>query len=527
MELHITATAKKKGILPRGIQISSLLRVLLLGLGPAATVLLCQAISLQSWGEAAVWIGGHFQAAALMWLLLTCGGAALWGLTRLSGLALLLIQLGPIGLTLVSYYKAVINGEPLRLSDLALAGNLRNVAGFAMDRITFSPVTISALAAAAALVLAGIVLDILTRKHWTSLRTGAAAAGTALVVLAVAVTGWAEPFCAQQYEAYTVQADRDGACGVSLSLLSALIGSTSQGSQDYSEVGMVQLLGEMYRDQAAQTPSEDLPHIIFVMNESFMDVTRLPNVTFSQDPVSHYHALQKEAQYGRFYSVTSGGGTGWVEIEAFTGVPSAMLDPSRANTELSAEEYAVLPSYVRTLRENGYRTIGFHAHTDELYNRSFTFPQVGFEEMYFVEDYLQEGTYTGGYFDDSSSADVIISLFEENRRDPCFLYTMTMQNHQPYYAGRYEEDPVTVSSDLLSEEELAVLQCYTDGIWYADAMLGKLVDYFSQVDEPVILVFAGDHTASMFLSEADSVYSKTGYITASSSARWTVDNIFW
>ena len=149
MELHITATAKKKGILPRGIQISSLLRVLLLGLGPAATVLLCQAISLQSWGEAAVWIGGHFQAAALMWLLLTCGGAALWGLTRLSGLALLLIQLGPIGLTLVSYYKAVINGEPLRLSDLALAGNLRNVAGFAMDRITFSPVTISALAAAA------------------------------------------------------------------------------------------------------------------------------------------------------------------------------------------------------------------------------------------------------------------------------------------------------------------------------------------------------------------------------------------
>ena len=29
--------------------------------------------------------------------------------------------------------------------------------------------------------------------------------------------------------------------------------------------------------------------------------------------------------------------------------------------------------------------------------------------------------------------------------------------------------------------------------WDADAMLGKLTEYFSQVDEPVILVFWGDH----------------------------------
>ena len=522
MELHTTASAGRRTLLPG--RTAPLLRDLLLVLGPAAAVLICQAISLQSWGEAVLWIGSHLQAAVLLWLLLACWAVILWGLTRLTGLSLLLIQALPVGFTLVSYYKAVINGEPLRLSDLALAGNLRNVAGFAMDRITFSAVTISALAAVVVLAALGGLLDAAAWKSRPPFRQSAGAAGIALVALAAAVAGWAEPFCTAQYETYAAQADRDDACGVPLSLLSALVGAKNQGSQDYGEVRMTKLLGDMYKDQSAQAQAAEKPHIIFVMSESFIDVTRLPNVDFSEDPVSNYHALQDTAQYGRFYSVTSGGGTGWVEMEAFTGVPSEMLDPATANTELSAEEYAALPSYVRTLSDNGYRTIGFHAHTSELYNRAFTFPQVGFDEMHFFEEYMQEGTYTGGYFDDNSSADVIISLFEENRQDPCYIYTMTMQNHQPYYAGRYDEDPVTVTSDRMTEEELAVLQCYTAGIWYADQMLGKLVDYFSQVDEPVILVFAGDHTASMSLSEEDSVYSKLGYVSSARSTGWSLED---
>ena len=520
MELHTTTGAEQKIRLPGGLRRRTLAAGLLL-LGPAVTVIACQAISLQSWGEAAAWIGGQIQAAGLTWLLLVCAAVFSFGVTRLAGLSLLLVQTVPVALTLVSYYKAVINGEPLRLSDFALAGNFGDVAGFALDRITISPVTGSALAAAVALVLLGIVLDVWTRKNRPAFRSSMAAAGISLVVLAVTVAGWAEPFCTVSYETYTTQAGRDDACGVSLSLLSALIGAKNQGSEDYGEARMMRVMGDMWKDQEAQPMAEEKPHIIFVMNESFMDVTRLPNVAFSQDPVSNYHALQSSSQYGRFYSVTSGGGTGWAEMEALTGVPPAMLDPAKANTELSAEEYAALPSYVQTLSENGYHTIGFHAHTSEMYNRAVTFPEVGFDEMHFYEEYMQEGTYTGGYFDDNSSADVIISLFEENREDPCYIYAMTMQNHQPYYAGRYDEDPVTVSSDRLTEEELAVLQCYTDGIWYADQMLGKLVDYFSQVDEPVILVFAGDHTASMSLSEEETVYSKVGYVSAARSSQWT------
>ena len=66
---------------------------------------------------------------------------ALLGLTRLGSLAYFLTAVVPLGLTLVSYYKTIINGEPLMLTDFSLAGNIANVAGFAMDRITISPAT--------------------------------------------------------------------------------------------------------------------------------------------------------------------------------------------------------------------------------------------------------------------------------------------------------------------------------------------------------------------------------------------------
>ena len=45
----------------------------------------------------------------------------------------------------------------------------------------------------------------------------------------------------------------------------------------------------------------------------------------------------------------------------------------------------------------------------------------------------------------------------------------------------------------ISRSTLGALEDFATGIRDADAMLGRLTDYFSQVDEPVVLVFWGDH----------------------------------
>ena len=488
-------------------------------LAPLLILLAGQMISQQGAGAALGWILGHGGAAALTWFFLVCLMALLYGLTRLMSAAFLVTALLPTALTVISYYKLIINGEPLMLRDFSLAGQFGQVAGFALDRITLSAPTWTALIVLLLLLAAAVVFDVKTaRIPW---RRGLGLAGAAGLLLAGSLWLAGGTYCAAQYRAYPLQADRDQACGVPLSLLCTALGSRVTGSEAYGELRMEQLLEEM-ESTLPETAGGEKAHVIFVMNESFFDITRLPGLTFDRDPLANYHRLCGEgSEYGRFYTATTGGGTGWVEMETFTGVPKDLLSPERANTDLEAAEYEILPSYVRVLQDNGYTTIAFHAHTSELYNRDRNYPHIGFDQVLFFEEYAAQGTYEGGYFDDNSTADVLISLFEENRQNPTYLYAMTMQNHQPYYAGRYEEDRVKVSSDVLTAEELAVVQCYVDGLYDADQMLGKLTEYFAQVEEPVVLAFAGDHLPSLYLEETDSVYSRLGYVSSATSAQWS------
>ena len=491
-------------------------RAAFLLLAPLAILLCCQTVSLQGLPEAFRWIGSHPAAAALTWLLLLCLLGTLSALTGLLGLPLLLTAAAPAALTVVSYYRMVINGEPLMLTDFSLLGQFGNVAGFALDRIAVSSATLTALLLLLRLLGTAVLLDLgLPRPGRGRLYRG----GLSFAALVIALSIAGNTYCVWAYRTYAMQVERDRACGVPLSLLSTYLGSEATGSDEYSELRMKRLLLEMC--QALPEPTGARPHIIFVMNESFFDVTRLPGLSFDGDPLANYHRLAASADYGRFYTTTCGGGTGWVEMETFNGVPKDLLFADRANTDLTAEEYRLLPSYVRVLKENGYYTAAFHAHTSEMYNRAANYPHVGFDDVLFFEPFKTGATYEGGYFDDSSSADVIIRLFEEHRDRPTFLYAMTMQNHQPYYAGRYSQDRVEVSGSRLSGEDLEVLQCYVNGVCDADQMLGKLVDYFSKVEEPVILVFAGDHLPSLYLTETESVYSKLGYVGSASSADWS------
>ena len=493
-------------------------------LSPLILIAACQTISLQSLPQAVQWLFSHLEAAGLWYLAVLLLQLALSGLTRLTGLAFLLAALPCAGLTLASFYKSAINGEPLALSDLAMAGNLGEIAGFASDKLAPSPATVGALVLLAAAVLALTALDALGRRApRPALSQGLLLSGLCAVYLALLGSVPLAAYGREQYAAFPMQGDRDLACGVPLSLLSAWYGGQPNGSDQYGEVRMASLLWEMERAQASQPPSGVRPHVIFVMNESFFDLTTLPGLTFSQDPLPNYHRLQSDpgTTWGPFFTNTCGGGTGWVEMDTFTGVSNTLLDAASDNTAMEPEVYAALPSYVRVLRENGYRTVAFHAHTSELFNRKQNFPLLGFDEVLFREPFLEHATFFGGFFDDESAGTVLLSLFEKYREDPLFLYVLTMQNHQPYNSGRYKgEEKLEVSAPLLSPTELEMVNCYATGLYDADRMLGRLVDFFSQVEEPVLLVFTGDHRPGFANGDGTSVYTALGLVPTSRSVGW-------
>ena len=129
--------------------------------------------------------------------------------------------------------------------------------------------------------------------------------------------------------------------------------------------------------------------------------------------------------------------------------------------------------------------------------------------------------WTTGLVTDDSMADQIISQYEtmkEKSDAPVFLHAVTMQNHTNYNKDNYPDDQrvkVTEAPAGLKASTVGALEDFATGIRDADAMLGKLTEYFSQVDEPVILVFWGDHYNP--IDSNYDVYTATGYASDSSA----------
>ena len=93
-----------------------------------------------------------------------------------------------------------------------------------------------------------------------------------------------------------------------------------------------------------------------------------------------------------------------------------------------------------------------------------------------------------------------------------FHYTTTIQNHMSYTLDKYGESyayPEVPLNTAVSDEVETLLRVYTEGARDADAMLGRLVDTFSAVEEPVVLVFFGDHLP--YLGDNQLAYAELGF----------------
>ena len=77
----------------------------------------------------------------------------------------------------------------------------------------------------------------------------------------------------------------------------------------------------------------------------------------------------------------------------------------------------------------------------------------------------------------------------------------------------------------LTEEEQGVLDALLHGLWDADAALGKLVDYFSRVEEPTILVFVGDHLPGLSLDAGGTLYTSLGCSSTADTSRWEPEEL--
>ena len=154
-------------------------------------------------------------------------------------------------------------------------------------------------------------------------------------------------------------------------------------------------------------------------------------------------------------------------------------------------------SILRVFREDGYATSYVHPGDDWFYNRENVLRWFGADETLFVDE-MTGLDYKGHWVTDVSLVNIIRSRFEEAAAagETVFSYVTTIQNHMSYTADKYGTDyiyPPVETNLSLSDEVASLLSVYIEGDRDADAMLSLLADAFSQTDEPVVLVYFGDH----------------------------------
>lgn len=282
--------------------------------------------------------------------------------------------------------------------------------------------------------------------------------------------------------------------GFTLNFLLSIRDSFVSAPEGYS-VKAVEELEELYREDVSEASSTntETPTVIVIMNESFADLgvlsedglkTNLPLTPF-------FDSLQENTVRGYALASIFGAKTPNSEWEFQTGNSMAFLPGG----SVVYQQYinSTPASIVSTFKNEGYTCVAMHPYYETGWSRDSVYPKLGFDESYFLDDFDQTKILRK-YVTDEELYSKVIQRYE-NRGDgeKLYLFGVTMQNH-----GGYTED-----YDNFEEKYYKAGTSYTDVNQYlslvheSDEALRYLVEYFEQVEEPVEIVFFGDHQPSL------------------------------
>ncbi len=255
---------------------------------------------------------------------------------------------------------------------------------------------------------------------------------------------------------------------------------------------------EELREEIAELPEPEAlgapkgtPTIVAVMNESFTDLAAVGEgrISLSPDNLPFLHRLQESGEviWGTAYSSVYGGNTCNSEYEFLTGNSLSFLPNGSKPYQQYVDQDQT--SLVSTLKDQGYRCVAIHPGQRSAWSRDTAYPFLGFDEFLDVRTFTVSRRLEHNLTSDSSCYDQIIYEYENRGDSPLFLFNVTIQNH-----GGYEDEdyPTTVKIQEAAGQFPQAEQ-YLSLTKSSDQALEELLGYFSQQEDPVLVLFFGDH----------------------------------
>lgn len=442
----------------------------------------------------------------------------------------LVVTLSVAGLSFANYYKMLITSTPLYVQDIRLVTQVGGIMELNEASMKFSGESAAAVAVMP-LVLVGLFFA--SRRFRPRLREGLISGLVSAILFAslfcvpASVESWFYgPAGSGQAAAQDTQIVHNSRCGVLLGLWrSVVLGGEEELIPEPDEEELMLMNAQSWIEELPDTDKDEQPNVIFVLGESFFDVTELPGVSYAEDPVADFHRICSEGVSGKFYTHTLGYGTENIELEIMTGINTRFFSWDDMIYGWEQEKLLTYPSLPQLFSDAGYYTAYLHTFNDGIYNRTALYTALGFQDMYFSGDFAaidpeaaaapdywgyMYGKIAGEFYSDDYLADVTAELFDQKAGEgPVFLWAVTMENHTPYTADKFSSYDFPFESDL-GDEAVGVLNAVTQGVADCSEALGKLVDHLAAQDEPVIVVFFGDHRPGTPLESGATVYSELG-----------------
>lgn len=391
-------------------------------------------------------------------------------------------------LTLVNYYKIRIRSEAFTASDFSLIGEMTGILPQYTLDITWRVLAVMAAFAFGVLFSVFLMRGKLKNKRVRIIGAVLASAMCAALYMTVYTS---EKVYEKADNSDNINRWSDMQVYVSKGFLYPFIHTIPdafpKSPEGYDRTREASVM-ESYTDDAI--PESKKVDVIAVMFEAYSDMDRFPQIELTEDIYAPLRSLREESVSGHIISNVFGGGTIDTERGFLTGYTG------------DHEYDHDVDSYVRTFSRNGYRTEGLHAGDGWFYHRDNVTMRLGFDDYKFLEDY-PDGNRTDEFFFSALTAQ-----YENRDRDiPYFNFSVTYQNHGAYSPDALEGREY-VKKGALSDASYNILNNYLTGIADTTVRMKSFVDSFRDSDDPVVIVFFGDHMP--WMGDGNSVLGELG-----------------
>ena len=418
---------------------------------------------------------------------------------------------------LINHYVLAFRGTPMQPWDIAAAKTAMNV----VDNFIFTVdeyVIFSVL-----LTIIFICITASLKKINYSKKTFLYAAGISIIAIVLCVTvswntilGNRGKFDRDLWN-QTVSSQKNG-YAVNFLLNLQLMSNTAP--EGYSVENVNNILASYTNGDQIQKK----PNIIVIMNEALADLATVDDIGLNEDYLPFINSLknQNNTVTGTLNVSVFGGGTCNTEYEFLTSNVCSMLRAGSYPMQQFVNTESV--SIASNLKKLGYKTVGLHPYYGSGWNRSRSYPLLGFDEFITIDDFDDSTEMIREYVSDRACYDRIIQVTEQSDDQPLFLFAVTMQNHGGYETA-WDDMPDNVS--FKNEENYPQTDRYMELAKLSDDAVKELIAYFDNNSTDTIILLFGDHQPSLG-AEYEQLFTST--VTSKlegATKKYTVPFFIW